>query len=232
MNMRRTSGIPLLAMLVVVMSGVIVTAAEEDHILPSPRSIYLIALPIMGSAVLLINTLPSLFGRPYRREPAAFHLANILILSSVICLITVILVTNAIQPGVDTTISLATIGVLGLLIIIGLFVRYLQLPIQWASIAGGAIAILIVLLAYMAMETPQATVDRLVDVLSYLTPLWLLIFVGLLLLETTRYHVVEDKDHKEPDWPRVPKDRRMLRLGELLIMNMAVVVGVAVTWFS
>jgi len=229
LNMRRTSGIPLLTMFVVVMSGAMVTAAEEDHILPSPRSIYLIALPIMGSAVLLINTLPSLFGRPYRREPAAFHLANILTLSSVICLITVILVTNAIQPGVDTTISLATIGVLGLLIIIGLFVRYLLLPIQWATIAGGAIATLIVLLAYMAMETPQATVDRLDDLLSYLTPLWLLIFVGLLLLETARYHVVVNK---EPDWPRVPKDRRMLRLGELLIMNMAVVVGVAVTWFS
>ena len=72
----------------------------------------------------------------------------------------------------------------------------------------------------------MSTMFWLEDVLLYTLPFWALIWIGLLLLETAKYHIVEDEDHKGPDRPGVPRRRRMLRLGELLIMNMVIAFGV------
>ena len=87
-------------------------------------------------------------------------------------------------------------------------------------------AIIIFGLVFMAMEVPLSTISWLEDMLLYTLPLWFLVWVGLLLLETAKYHIVEDGDYKRPDGPVVPRRRRMLRLGELLIMNMVIAIGV------
>ena len=83
---------------------------------------------------------------------------------------------------------------------------------------------------YWAVTAPTATLYQVEDVFRLSLPFTSLLFVGLLLLETTRYHLVRDDDHREPEGPSVPQGRRMLRLGEAIIINFALAVGVALAW--
>jgi hypothetical protein len=206
-------------MLIMLFSGTTLVSAEDNILYPPPGSIYLIALPVMGATVLLICALPALLGRRYWREPAAFHVANVLTVSSLAALIATLLILYS-STGMLGALSLVTMGVLALLVFTGIFVRYLLLPLPWATVAAGALAIIIFSLAYMAIETPPATIHWMAEGLLYSLPLWLLVWVGLLLLETAKYHIFGDESHEGPVGPGVPRRRRMLRLGELLIMNM------------
>jgi len=219
-------------MLIVLMMGSSVASAEDKFSVISLTAICLISLPIMTAAVLIIIALPELLGRAYRREPATFHIANVITVTSVITFIIILGVAYSLSIRSNTTLAFATIGVVVLLIVNGIFVRYLHLSFPWATIAGGAVAILTVSLAYLAMGTPGATMDRIEGVLVQALPLWLLVWLGLLAMETAKYHIVEVETHKGPDGPRVPRRRRMLRLGELLIINMAVAAGLSLIWFS
>jgi hypothetical protein len=225
--MRRASGAGILipSMLMMLFAGTSLVSAEENIVYPAPRSIFLIALPIIGAASLLIYALPALLGRSYWREPPAFHIANVLTVSSLITVIATILIFLSLTGGADP-LTLITLGVLTLLMVTGIFVRYLLLPLPWAATGAGSVAIIIFALAYTAMEASMSTIAWLVDVLLYTLPLWLLIWISLLLLETTKYHMTEDETYKRPDRPGIPRRRRMLRLGELLIMNMVIAVGV------
>ena len=114
-------------MLMMLFSGTTLVSAEEIVLYPPPRSIYLIALPIMGASVLLIYALPALVGRRYWREPPAFHITNALTVSSLITFIATILIYLSLTGRADP-LTLITLGVLAHLMVTGIFVRYLQLP--------------------------------------------------------------------------------------------------------
>ena len=232
--MARTSKprILLLAILLVVMKGTAIASANTFYTPPSPLPILVVALPVIGVAVLLISALPALLGRPYHREPAVFHMANIVAATSVITFLTVLVANGAFMPYVDTTVSLSVAGVLALLIITGVLVRYLLVPLQWAVVAGTCLALFIVSLAYVLAQLSDADSSWVFEVALRTLSLWLLIWLGLLLLETARYHYTEDETHEEPDRPGVPMRRRMLRLGELLILNMVLPAFVLLRWTS
>jgi hypothetical protein len=220
------AGMGLLSMFIITLLGTTVASAEESRFLPSLSAIYIITLPVMGTVVLLIVLVPEMLGRRYHRERPAFHIANILAASSIITFLTARGISYAIMPGLNTTVNLSVLGVLSLLISTGLFARYFMIPIPWAAVAGSAIAVITVSLALVVIETPLATIERVIDMLLYSLPLWLLVWVGLLLLETAKYHVVPNDDHKGPDRPGIRVTRRMLRLGELLLMNFAIALGI------
>jgi amino acid permease len=233
-GMRRTSipGTILLSILIGVLSGTSVASAGENNYYISVTTIYIVTIPIVGGAILLISALPPLLGRRYWREKWVFHIANVLTISSVIAFTSALLVLYSFDQRVNTTITLAATGVLALLIATGIFVRYLLLPLPWATIAGGALAITIVSLASIVLDMPGATLFRIEDILLQTLPLWLIVWIGILLMETAKFHVAAEDDHEDPDLPRITPKRRMLRLGELLIMNMAVAVGLGLVWLS
>ncbi|NIP34654.1 MAG: hypothetical protein GWN18_06900, partial [Thermoplasmata archaeon] len=56
------------------------------------------------------------------------------------------------MPYVNTTLTLSLTGVLALLIITGVLVRYMMVPVPWAVLAGGSLATLLVSLAYVMSE--------------------------------------------------------------------------------
>ncbi len=221
----------VLATVIAVTSGSSIASASVLYVVPSPIPIVLVALPIIGMALLIVSALPALLRRPYFREPAAFHMTNIIAATSFVTFLIALMVNRALIPNVDTTLTLSSTGILALLIIAGVLVRYLLVPINWALLAGGSLATLLVSLAYVMAEVPGASYSWVIDAALYSLPLWLLIWLGLLTLETARYHYVEDGTHHEPDRPGPSMRRRMLRLGELLILN-TVIAGFVLVWWT
>lgn len=225
-------GTTFLSLLAILASGTSLVSAEDTVVTPDPASVFLIALPLMGLAVLLLAALPALLHRPYAREPSAVHMAKVMALSSVVSLLTTLIVTHSFWPGYDSTVSLSVSGVVALLLMTGLYLRYLLIPFPWAMLAGGTMAVVCVSLAYAAMEAPSSAVVNATQVLLYSLPLWMIVWVAMLALETARHHDLVGEDHREPGTARLGRRRLVLRLGELLIINMAVAVGLLLASLS
>ncbi len=207
-------------------------SAEDIVPTPDPASVFLIALPVMALAVLLLAALPALLHRPYTREPPAVHMAKVAALSSVVSLLTTLVVSHAFWPGYDSTVSLSFAGVVTLLLMTGLSLRYLLMPFPRAVLAGGTMAVICVSLAYAAMEAPSSAVFNATEVLLYSLPLWMLVWAAMLAMETARHHALVEEDHREPETVRLGRRRLVLRLGELLIINMALAAGLLLASLS
>jgi hypothetical protein len=225
-------GTLLLSLLAMLASGTSLVSAADTVETPDPASVFLIALPVVGLAVLLLAALPALLHRPYMREPPAVHMAKVAALSSVISLLTTLVVSHAYWPGYDSTVSLSVTGVVTLLLMTGLYLRYLLMPFPWAVLAGGAMAVICVSLAYAVMEAPSSAVFNATEVLLYSLPLWMLVWAALLAMETVRHHALVEEDHREPGTAGFVRRRQVLRLGELLIINMALAAGLLLASLS
>ena len=219
MERTKASSILLATVLLAVMTGTSVASALDGPGVDSPVPVLLVALPVFGAAILLVSALPALLEHTYFKEPAAFHMANVIAATSFLSFLAAVMVDRALVSGVDTTATLAVTGVLGVLIITGVLLRYLLVPLPWAAIAGGALATLVVSMAYLVAELPDPAWSKVTDVVVHSLPLWLLVWLGLLALETARHHPVEEGEERKAEGSGVPMRRRMLRLGELLIMN-------------
>lgn len=227
-----TSGIVLVTTLAVLALGSSIASANDpvEDAKPTIVAISLMSLPIIGLIVLLIVTLPAMAGRPYRVEPPGLHVANILTVVALLTFIDGLMAPYVFSRGVDPALSFAVMGVLDMLIVTGVFSRYLLFPVNWATAVGAALAIVTVVSVYSAYQMPLATLYLVEDVLRLALPVLAILFVGLLMMETARYHLMPGRDHREPDWPRVPPRRRMLRLGEALIMTFVVAVAMTLVW--
>jgi hypothetical protein len=224
--------IPVLASLLLLLLGSSIASAagSSGDIRSTLVVISLLSLPLFGLVVLLIIALPEMLGRPYRFEPAGYHVANVLAVVFLLTFVDALLTPYVLVEGVNSTLSFVIVGVLDLMLVTGVFIRHLLFPLRWATAIGGAWAIIMVVRAFIAIEMPAATLFRLEDVLRLSLPVTAIIFIGLLLMETARYHLAAEDDHREPEGPRVPGGRRMLRLGEVLITTFALSVGVAIAW--
>lgn len=216
--------------LVLLGAGVAADGGSTGDIKPTIVVVTLLTLPLMGLMVLTIVAVPEIIGRPYRFEPMAFHIGNVLTLAFMLIFFDALVGPYAHVEGVDPTLSFSVVGVMSLLFATAVFHRYLLLPVPWATVAGGAIAIHTVSRVYWAVTVPTATLYQVEDLFRLSLPFTALLFVGLLLMETTRYHLLRDDGHREPEGPSVPQGRRMLRLGEAIIINFALAVGVALAW--
>lgn len=227
-----TAGILLLATLIMVLSITPIASANDavEDAKPTMVAISLLSLPIMGLIILLIIALPAMLGRPYRLEPAGYHVANVLAVVALLAFIDALLVPYVFVRGVDPTLSFAVVGVLDMLMVTGIFVRYLLFPVNWATAVGTGLAIATIIRVHSAYQMPLATLYRTEDLLRLTLPVWSVLFIGLLLMETARYHLVDNHDHREPDGLQLPKRRRMLRLGEVLIMTFAIAVAMLLAW--
>jgi hypothetical protein len=218
--------------LILLILGTPIASASDpvEDAKPTVVAISLMSLPIIGLIVLLIVTLPAMAGRPYRVEPPGLHVANILTVVALLTFIDALMAPYVLSRGVDPTLSFAVVGVLDMLIVTGVFSRYLLFPVNWATAVGAALAIITVVSMYSMYQMPLATLYLVEDVLGLALPVLAILFIGLLTMETVRYHLMPGGDHREPDWPRVPPRRRMLRLGEVLIMTFVVAVAMALVW--
>ncbi len=194
-------------------------------------SISVMSLPLMGLLVLAIYALPSLMARPPTVEAPAFHLANLVVVTALLTFLDALLVPFVYVEGMSTTLSFAVIGILDLMMVAGVLARYLLLPTSQTAVAGGVVAIITVAWAYQAFEMDYSTLLSIEDLVRVTLPITLLVYMGLLILETNRYHVGEERS-RPPCGGRAFQSRRMLRLGELLIMNMVVAAAVWLAWLS
>jgi hypothetical protein len=224
--------IALIAAVVLLVLPMQIVSANDpiEDAKPTMVAISLLSLPIMGLIILLIIAIPAMLGRPYRVEPVGFHLANLLAVVFLLAFIDALLAPYVFAEGVDPALSFSVVGVLDMLIVTGVFVRYLLHPVNLATVIGTVLAVITVLRVYSAYQMPLATLYHMEDVLRFTLPAWVFLFSGLLMLETVRNHHLVDEGHKEPDWPQVHKEKRMMRLGEVLIMTFAVAVAMGLVW--
>jgi hypothetical protein len=208
------------------LSGSSTASAESPVLYPSPPAFFIVLLPLVGAIVLILVALPPLLGRPYWRETPAFHIANTVTVTSLVTLLMALSVFYVVYEGSGRDVySLAAITVVATFLLSGLFVRYLLMRLLWATVTAGVMACFIVLLSYLAVGAANVDLWWTLEGLMYLLPLFLLVWLGLLAWETARFHYVEGEGHEEPETPGLPRRRRMLRLGELLIANMALGAG-------
>jgi hypothetical protein len=222
----RNAVVPLASVLAIVLSGTSFASADELVVHTEPVAIYVVLLPLVGAILLLLVALPPLLRRPYWRETPAFHVANTVTVTSVITLLMAFVAFFLVyETSGDRSATVAASAVMATLILAGILVRYLLVPLPWATGTAVLLAFMLVALIKLALDSTSPYMLSIVGTLLYVLPLLLLIWVGLLAWETARFHHVEGKTHEEPEGPRLPPRRRMLRLGELLIANMAVAVG-------
>jgi hypothetical protein len=223
----RVAGVSLISVLATVFSGSSFASADEMVVVPSPPVIYVVLLPLVGATVLLLVALPPLLGRPYWRETPAFHVANTVTVTSLVTFLMAFVVFYVLRgTSGDERYTLAAFAAVITFLLTGVLVRYLLAPLHWAALTAGTLACVTVAIAYLATDATNADLWRTVEGLSHLLPLVLLIWLGVLVWETARFHYVERATHEEPETPRLTRRRRMLRLGELLIANMAVAAGI------
>jgi hypothetical protein len=224
--------VALTALGALAMAAPLATAAGTvEDVQSTLVSISVMSLPLTGLLVLAIYALPSLLGRPAVAEPTAFHLANIVVVTALLTLLGALLVPFVYVEGVSTTLSFAVIGVLDALLVAGIMARYLLFPPWKAAVAGGLVAVITVSWAYLAFEMDYSSLLSIEDLARLTLPVWLLVYIGLLFLETNHYHTGSEGP-TPPGGGRPNRDRRMLRLGESLIMNMVVAGGLWLAWLS
>jgi hypothetical protein len=206
-------------------------AGTAEDVQSTLVAISVLSLPLTGLLVLAIVTLLTfLEGYPVA-EPVSFHMANVIVVTALLTFLDALLVPFVYVEGVSTTLSFALIGVLDLLLVAGIFARYLLLPVPRAAIAGGVVAGIAVAWAYMAFEMDYSSLLSIEDALRLTLPVSLIVFVALLFLETDHFHLGGEA-RGGGGTADLPRGRRMLRLGELLIMNMVVAAGVWLGWLS
>lgn len=194
-------------------------------------AISVMSLPLMGLLVLAIVTLLTFLERSPVAEPPSFHMANVIVVTALLTFLDALMVPFVYVEGVSTTLSFALIGVMDLLLVAGIFARYLLMPVPRAAIAGGVVAGITVAWAYLAFEMDYSSLLSIEDALRLTLPVWLIVFVALLFMETNHFHLGEE-DRGRRVTADLPRGRRMLRLGELLIMNMVVAAGLWLAWLS
>lgn len=226
------SGTLLMATLIVLLAGTSIASADgvEEDVEPTVLNITLMFMPLMGILIVSIMALPAILGRPYRVEPPDLHIANILVTVTFLALLDTLLVPYVFVKEVDPNLAFALVGVLQMLIATGIFHRYLLIPVNWAIVTATAFSIIYFIWMYSTYRIPLATLYHIEDVLRSILPALILIFAAMLMMETARYHLAPDEGHREPDWPKVPKRGRVLRLSELMIMTFALAVALALAW--
>ncbi len=221
------AGILLLAILALLAPSASAATGAVDDIRPTLVAISVLSLPLTGLLVLLLVSLRPILGLPYRTEPVGLHIADVLAATTLLTFLGALLVPYLFVEGADTTISFAVVGLLDALVALAVFRRYLLLPFPWAAGSGLTVGIATVAWGYYALGVGFAQLLRIEDLLRLSWPVWLLIFLALLLLETASHHVGGDR---APSPPPLPRPRMALRLGEMMILALGLAVGVAVAW--
>jgi hypothetical protein len=223
----------VLALTLMAFGASLVTATSiADSPLPETMvKISIVSMPLMGLLVLLLVYLPTLLGEDYPVEPVRFHLANILCVVTLLTFIDALLVPYLVVYKVDITISFALVGLLDLLLVFSVFYRYLALPLWWSSMAGGVIAITMVSWGIAVWENVSGS-DLLAikDLLVYSLPVWLLIFLGALALETLKHHHKPEMNVEKGALPRISIRTRTHRMGEMLIFITILGTVVGLLW--
>jgi len=115
-------------------------AGSVEDVQSTLVAISVMSLPITGLLVLLLLSMTTLLGRPSRSEPAAFHVTNLVVVVALLSFLGALLVPFVFVEGVSTTLTFAAVGVLDLLLVAGVFARYLLFRVPWAVVAGGVVA--------------------------------------------------------------------------------------------
>jgi hypothetical protein len=222
----RDAVLPLMSVLGVLLAGSSLASADDLVTYPEPGAIYVVLLPMVGAIVLLLVALPPLLGRPYWRERPSFHLANTVATTSLVTLLMALFVFYLLyEVSGSRTYPVAAFAAFSTFLLTGVLARYLLMPLPWATVSAVALACVMVVMVRLASDASNDGPWRAVEGLLHLLPLLLLTWLGVLAWETARFHYVEGATHEEPGGPRLPRRRRMLRLGEMLIANMAVATG-------
>lgn len=221
------AGILLVAVVALLAPTASAASGAEADMKPTLAAISIMSLPLTGLLVLLLVSLRPLLGRPYDTEPLGLHIANVLAATSLLTFLDALLVPYLFIEGADTTASFAAVGLLDALVVLAVFHRYLLQPLPWAAGSGLAFGLTTVAWGNAALTMDLSDLYRMEDLLRLSWPVWLLIFLALLLLETAKLHV-DDGTERTP--PPLSRPRMALRLGEMLIIAFGLAVGVAVAW--
>jgi hypothetical protein len=169
-------------------------------------------MPFLGIFLLLFLRLIARTGRGPGPVPARFHLLNIIGIVVLVSLGRALLGALALFDGRGSTLTISIGAVGSILLIVALGIRHLYLDMRDAAPVGAFFSLSFGIEWYLIATVDYANVSATLDLLLFTFPLWMLLFIAILIVET---HRQQDRSGARGQTVLVDRADRTWRVGEV-----------------